>query len=155
VADGTSGVSSPGALGAIAGSAVSKTAGAGLGSLDGEAFMNLMIAQIRYQNPFEPMDTSAMLQQTASLTTVETLQQVSSSDRLLLGLQQSGMAASFVGRSVSALDAGGQEVSGVVRSIRFTADGPLLQVAQGAGGNGGDSTRDVPITNVTRVTATG
>jgi len=152
VADGTSGVSSLGALGAIGGSAVSKTAAAGLGSLDGDAFMKLMIAQMRYQNPFQPMDTSAMLQQTASLTTVETLQQVSSSDRLLLGLQQSGMAASFVGRSVSALDAGGKEVSGVVRSIRFTADGPLLQVAQGAGGN---ATLDVPIANVTSVTTTG
>jgi flagellar basal-body rod modification protein FlgD len=148
VADGTSGVA--GALGAIGGSAVTQTKTAGLGALDGDAFMKLMVAQMKYQNPFEPMDTSAMLQQTASLTTVETLQQVSSSERLLLGLQQSGMAASFVGRSVTALDAGGQETSGVVRSIRFTADGPVLQV----GAAGSSDTKDVPIANVTSVTAT-
>lgn len=86
-----------------------------------------------------------MLQQTASLTTVETLQQVSSSERLLIGLQQSGMAASFVGRSVTALDAAGQEVSGVVKSIRFTADGPVLQIGS----------HDVSIANVTSVTTAG
>ena len=148
MADGTSGVS--GALGAIGGSAVAQTNTAGLGALDGDAFMKLMVAQMKYQNPFEPMDTSAMLQQTAALTTVETLQQVSSSDRLLLGLQQSSMAASFVGRSVTALDAGGQETSGVVKSIRFTADGPVLQV----GASGETTTQDVPIANVTSVTAT-
>jgi flagellar basal-body rod modification protein FlgD len=152
VADRTSSVSGLGALGAIGGLAVSQSQTAGLGSLDGEAFMKLMIAQMRYQNPFEPMDTSAMLQQTASLTTVETLRQVSSSERLLLGLQQSGMAASFVGRSVTALDASGQELSGLVKGIRFTADGPLLQVVTGTGAEAG--TQDVPIANVTSVTST-
>ena len=146
MADGTSGVA--GALGAIGGLAMPQAKTGGLGALDGEAFMKLMVAQMRYQNPFQPMDTSAILQQTASLTTVETLQQVSSSERLLLGLQQSGMAASFVGRSVTALD-GGQETSGVVKSIRFTADGPVLQV----GAAGASSTKDVPIANVTSVTA--
>jgi flagellar basal-body rod modification protein FlgD len=145
VADGTSSIS--GALGAIGGSAVTQSATAGLGALGGDAFMKLMVAQMKYQNPFEPMDTSAMLQQTASLTTVETLQQVSSSERLLLGLQQSSMAASFVGRSVTAVDAEGAETSGIVRSIRFTAEGPVLQV-----GAGGSTTQDVPIANVTSVT---
>ncbi|HEY8201009.1 MAG TPA: flagellar hook capping FlgD N-terminal domain-containing protein [Actinomycetota bacterium] len=154
MADGTSsvpGLGALGALGAIGGSAVRQSSTAGLGSLSGDAFMKLMIAQMKYQNPFEPMDTSAMLQQTASLTTVETLQQVSSSERLLLGLQQSGMAASFVGRSVVALDASGQELAGVVRSIRFTADGPLLQVGT-ASGDG--PSRDVPIASVTSVAST-
>jgi flagellar basal-body rod modification protein FlgD len=146
VADGTSSVSGLGVLGAIGASAASQPATAGLGSLDSQAFMKLMIAQMKYQNPFEPMDTSAMLQQTASLTTVETLQQVSSNERLLLGLQQSGMAASFVGRSVTALDAGGKELSGIVKGIRFTADGPVLQVGSDAG------SQDVPIASVTSVT---
>lgn len=148
MADGTSSVS--GALGAIGSSAVSQAKTAGLGALDSDAFMKLMVAQMKYQNPFEPMDTSAMLQQTASLTTVETLQQVSSSERLLLGLQQSSMAASFVGRSVTALDAAGQETSGVVKSIRFTADGPVLQV----GAASGSTTQDVPIADVTSVAMT-
>ena len=142
MADAASGI---GTLGAIGSSPVSASPAAGLGALDGQAFMKLMVAQMKYQNPFEPMDTSAMLQQTASLTTVETLQQVSSSERLLIGLQQSGMAASFVGRSVTALDAAGQEVSGVVKSIRFTADGPILRI--------GD--QEVSIANVTSVATAG
>jgi flagellar basal-body rod modification protein FlgD len=140
VADAASGI---GTLGAIGSSPVSASPAGGLGALDGQAFMKLMVAQMRYQNPFEPMDTSAMLQQTASLTTVETLQQVSSNERLLIGLQQAGMAASFVGRSVTALDAAGQEVSGIVKTVRFAADGPILQI-------GG---QEVPIANVTSVTA--
>lgn len=118
---------------------------AGIGALDGDAFLKLMVAQLRYQSPFEPLDTNQMLQQTATLTTVETLQQLAQAQRVLMGLQQSSMAASLLGKQITALDATGAEVKGTVASIGFSVDGPVLRV--------GD--KEVPIGNVTSMTGTG
>lgn len=116
-----------------------------LGQLDGQAFLRLMIAQLRNQNPFEPMDSNEMLQQTAALTTVESLQQLAQSERLLMGLAQASMAASLVGKQVTGLDAAGEEVTGVVTRVRFTIDGPILEV--------GD--HGIPIGNLLDMTASG
>jgi flagellar basal-body rod modification protein FlgD len=116
-----------------------------LGALDGQAFLQLMIAQLRNQNPFAPMDANEMLQQTAALSTVESLQQLAQSERLLMGLAQASMAASLVGKHVTGLDAGGEQVAGIVTKVRFTIDGPLLEV--------GD--QEIPIGNLLDMTVPG
>ncbi|HXF73242.1 MAG TPA: flagellar hook capping FlgD N-terminal domain-containing protein [Actinomycetota bacterium] len=117
----------------------------GLGALDGQAFLRLMVAQLKYQNPFDPMDTSDMLQQTAALTTVETLQRLASTERLLMGLVEASVATSLIGRHVSALDASGEEVTGVVTEVGFTADGAVVRI--------GDE--EVPVKNLVGVKGSG
>jgi hypothetical protein len=44
--------------------------------LDQDAFLKLMVAQLRYQNPMSPADPQAFLAQTAQFTTVEKLTQL-------------------------------------------------------------------------------
>jgi len=100
----------------------------GLGALDSEAFLKLLVAQLRYQNPMEPTDPSAMLQQTSQFTQVETLQQLAKSQAQLAGLQQASMAADLVGKQVTARNPDGKEISGVVDAVRFTELGPVLVV---------------------------
>jgi flagellar basal-body rod modification protein FlgD len=124
---------------------MSSSSSPGLGGLDGEAFLKLMVAQLRYQNPFEPMDSSQMLQQTAALTTVETLQTVAGNQAVLMGLQQASVATSLLGMEVKAINAGGEEVSGTVSGVSFTADGPLLRV----------DGQDIPVGNVIKVMESG
>lgn len=114
--------------GGVFGVSVGTNAVGPLGQLDGQAFLRLMIAQLRNQSPFEPMDSAEMLQQTAALTTVESLQQLAQSERLLMGLAQASMAASLVGKRVTGVDAAGEEVTGTVTRVRFTMDGPILEV---------------------------
>lgn len=135
-------VSGSGFLGA---SSLESSAPRGLGTLDGEAFLRLMVTQLRYQNPFEPMDTSEMLQQTAALTTVETLQRLASTERLLMGLVEASVATSLIDRQVSALDASGEEVTGVVTEVGFTADGAVVRI--------GD--QEVPVKNLVGVKGSG
>lgn len=124
---------------------VGVSAASPLGMLDGQAFLRLMIAQLRNQNPFEPMDSNEMLQQTAALTTVESLQQLAQSERLLMGIAQASMAASLVGKQVTGLDGAGAEVTGVVTRVRFTVDGPILEVGE----------HEIPIGNLLDMTASG
>jgi flagellar basal-body rod modification protein FlgD len=108
--------------------------------MDGNSFLNLMIAQLKYQNPFQPMDASAMMQQTSSLTSVQTLQGLSALQKEILGMQEASTATGFIGKQVTATDATGATLSGVVSGVTYTATGPLLKVA----GN------DVPIADITQ-----
>lgn len=99
-----------------------------LGGLGGDAFLTLLVAQLRFQNPMQPTDPSSMLQQTASFTQVEALKDVAKTQQQLLGLAQASIATSTLGAEVTALDATGQEVTGVVDGIRFTDAGPVLMI---------------------------
>ena len=117
------------------------TAGTGLGALDGDAFLKLMVAQLRYQNPLEPTDASTMMQQTAAFTQVETLQKLAATQQTMLGMSEALMATGFVGRQVSAVRGDDSLLSGVVDGVRFTTEGPLLTVAG----------EEVPMTSVVQV----
>jgi flagellar basal-body rod modification protein FlgD len=119
-------VTSAATAGSIAGT--SATANAGLGGLDSTAFLKLLVAQLRYQHPLSPSDPSAMLQQTASFTQVETLQQLAKAQQQILVLQQTAMAADLIGKDVSATAADGTELRGTVDAVRFNATGPVLLV---------------------------
>lgn len=111
------------------------------GGLDSEAFMKLLVAQLRFQNPMEPSDPSAMMQQTATFTQVETLKQLATAQQQLLGLSQAAISAGLVGKEVSAQAADGSLVTGVVDGVRFSETGPILLV--------GDT--DVPLEAATAI----
>lgn len=111
-----------------------------LGGLGSDAFLKLLVAQLRFQNPMAPSDPAAMLQQTAQFTQVETLQQMTSMQQQLLGLSKATMAADMVGKEVTARAPDGKETTGVVDGVRFTESGPLLSI--------GDA--EVPVESVTR-----
>lgn len=113
-----------------------------LGQLDSDAFLKLLVAQMKYQNPLSPTDASAMLEQTAQFTTVETLQAISETNQALLGFQQTSLSMGTVGKEVYAYTTWGEAVTGVVETVRFTADGPILEL---------DSGYDIPLANVIEV----
>ena len=100
----------------------------GVGRLDSDAFLQLLVAQMRYQNPMEPTDGTAMLQQTAQFTTVETLQSISELQGQLARMQQVSLAVDVVGKEVTAFDVDGSALTGTVDGVRFTADGAMLQI---------------------------
>lgn len=118
------------------------TSGSGLGQLDSDAFLKLLVAQMKYQNPLAPTDASAMLAQTAQFTTVETLQAISETNQALLGFQQTSLAMGTVGKEVYAYTTQGTAVTGVVETVRFTVDGPMLEL---------DSGINIPLANVIEV----
>ena len=46
--------------------------------LDPQAFLQLLVAQLKYQDPASPVDTSSFLNQTAQLSQVQTMTSTSS-----------------------------------------------------------------------------
>jgi flagellar basal-body rod modification protein FlgD len=93
-----------------------------------DAFLKLLVAQLRYQNPMSPMDGNEFLAQTAQFTMVEKIGDVAAQTKEIAASQGVLQAAALIGRSVTYSDITGASRSGVVSSARFEDIGPLLRV---------------------------
>src|ERR1700712_3808106 len=122
----TSGLS--GALGASAAAAAKSSVPAkdDLGNKD--TFLKLLVAQLRYQDPSKPADSTQFLAQTAQFTQVEKLGQIAD----MIKSQQLIGASSLVGRTVTYLDttdAATGPQTGVVTTVKLNgASEPTLMV---------------------------
>jgi flagellar basal-body rod modification protein FlgD len=109
--------------------------------MDQDAFLKLLVAQLRYQNPMSPADPQSFLAQTAQFTTVEKLtqltEQLAASDRMA----QVATGSALVGRVVNFQLDDGVTKSGTVTSARPTDDGCVVVI--------GDT--EVPLDAVTAV----
>lgn len=98
------------------------------GDKDKEMFLQLLVAQLRYQDPSNPADSSQFLSQSAQFTALEKMQDVADQTAALLSAQVSFGASGMVGKHVTYLDADGNSVHGDVGSVTFDANGPMLLV---------------------------
>lgn len=97
-------------------------------SLGKDAFLKLLVAQLRYQDPTKPTDSSTFMSQTAQFTQVEKLDEIAKSTTAMLAAQSMSAVGSLVGRTVSYTGTDGVAVRGVVTSVGFSAAGPMLRV---------------------------
>ncbi len=131
---------------ASASSASSSTSdGLGSNGVNADTFLKLLVAQMQYQNPDDPVDSTQFLSQTADFEEVQELGSLQTSLASLVSSQQAGAATSMLGQKVTGTDETGNSVTGVVSGIQLTSTGPLLSV--------GSST--VPFSSVTSVTTPG
>lgn len=94
-----------------------------------DAFLKLLVAQLRYQDPLNPAEGAEFIAQTAQFTQVEKLQEVADSTAAALSTQQRWGASATVGREVDFLAADGTTtLTGTVTSAVFGADAPVLKV---------------------------
>lgn len=97
-------------------------------SEDKNTFLKLLAAQLRYQDPMNPTDSSQFLSQTAQFTSLEKMQDVANQTALLVSTQMAFGASSLVGRQVTYTLADGTEGEGLVNGVNFGVDGPVLNV---------------------------
>ena len=86
--------------------------------LDKDAFLQLLVAQLRYQDPLNPNDPSEFMATTAQFTVVEKLDELTkqgANNAIVTGLS---MASSLVGRGVDYVDAEGFEQTAVVSAAQ-------------------------------------
>jgi flagellar basal-body rod modification protein FlgD len=96
--------------------------------LDKDAFLKLMVAQLKYQDPSNPSSSAEFLAQTAQFTVVEKLSALADSQASMLSAQLMLGASNLVGRTVSYPDEDGVSVTGVVTSASFSGSSPTLRV---------------------------
>jgi flagellar basal-body rod modification protein FlgD len=95
---------------------------------DKDMFLQLLVAQMKYQDPMNPTDSAQFLAQSAQFTSLEKMQSVADQTGLMLGAQMAFGASGLVGRTVTYTLQDGTEGSGVVHGVQFGANGPVLDV---------------------------
>ena len=96
-------------------------------ALGKDAFLKLLVAQMKYQDPMSPADGNAFIAQSSQLAMVEKLEDLASSNAQMLAAQRSQTAAALLHQNVAWTEDGADQ-TGVVDSVRLTADGPLLVI---------------------------
>src|SRR5215472_253425 len=81
-------------------------------SVDYNTFLQLLVAEMKNQDPTNPMDTSQYMSQFAQLSTVEQAMQTNSKLDALLSSQSLSQADGLIGRTVSFTDTTGVSVPG-------------------------------------------
>lgn len=89
-----------------------------------DTFLQLLVAQMKYQDPSNPTSTTEFMSQTATFTQVEKLEEIATQNAALLSLQRSLSAGALVGHAVSWTAEDGATRTGTVSSVRFTGDEP-------------------------------
>lgn len=90
--------------------------------LDRDAFLRLLVAQLKYQDPTKPADASQMLAQSAQLTMVDRLNELSTAYQAGAASQRLSLAGTIVGREITFVDDEGARVSAVVDSASVEND---------------------------------
>ena len=72
-------------------------------------FLQLLVAQLRYQDPMNPADSGEFLAQSAQFTALEKMQDVADQTGALLGAQMAFGASGLVGRHVTYTHADGDD----------------------------------------------
>jgi flagellar basal-body rod modification protein FlgD len=93
-----------------------------------DTFLKLLVAQMRYQDPMNPTDSSQFLAQSAQFTALEKMQDVADKTAQLFQAQISFGASGLIGKTVTWTDSDGATQSGSVHGVTFGTDGPVLDV---------------------------
>jgi flagellar basal-body rod modification protein FlgD len=107
-------------------------------------FMTLMLAQLKNQNPMDPVDDKQLLTQMATLNSLTQLQNISKKLDAMTNASQMSYASSLIGKTVVASDGNNKEVTGVVSSMQYAGGSYYIDV------NG----TSVKLSTVTKVSST-
>ncbi|UNC91749.1 flagellar hook capping FlgD N-terminal domain-containing protein [Candidatus Contubernalis alkaliaceticus] len=107
----------------------------GFNTLDKNAFMMLLVTQLRYQDPLNPQDNSEFVAQMAQFTSLEQLQNTNDNMEKLLQVQyemlfqsQEMFQLSLLGRVVTVENEKGEHITGMVTALEFFEGIPQLIV---------------------------
>jgi flagellar basal-body rod modification protein FlgD len=110
--------------------------------LDSDSFLQLLVTQLKYQSPTEPMDPSELMNATAQLTLVDKMNELVKLQQSDSALTRANIASSIIGKNVSFNDeTTGATVTGPVTAVKIQGDALLLRV------NG----KDIPFEIVTEL----
>ena len=124
-------------LGALASSGGLSTSGTSLtpanNGLGENAFLQLMMDQLKNQDPTNPSDPTQFLSELANFSTLEQETTIASASTTSATAQSSAAALGLLGKTVNYTDSTGATQSGTVSKVDFTSSGPSLTVGSATG----------------------
>ncbi len=96
-------------------------------------FLQLMMDQLKNQDPLNPADPTQYMSELASFTSLDEEMQIASSSSQSASNQTASSALNLLGKTVNYLDANGNPQSGTVTAVDFGSSGPTLTVGSATG----------------------
>ena len=112
------------------GSSLASNTDNGLGEND---FLQLMMDQLKNQDPLQPDDPTQYLSELAKFSTLEQETSIATSTSTSASDQSTAAALGLLGHTVSYTDASGATQTGTVQKVDFTWSGPQLTINGTAG----------------------
>lgn len=103
--------------------------------------LNILITQLRFQDPLKPVDNEAFIAQLAQFSALEQTQELNTRIDALNATQSTVQSVGLLGRDVDISSAGGGVTTGTVISVVLSSGVPQLTINQKPG--------NTPITGVT------
>jgi len=101
----------------------------GAGSVDYQSFLKLLVAEMKNQDPTQPMDSTQYVAQLAAFSQVEQSIQVNSKLEQILQSTAVSQADSLLGRTITSADG---EITGVVAEVKLYTDGMIAVLEDGS-----------------------
>lgn len=95
-------------------------------------FLQIIFTELANQDPFEPNDSQAMLQQLATIRSIESDTQLSARLNSLVRQNEFAAATGLIGSLVSGITLDNRRVADLVISVSMTQDGPVLNLFDGS-----------------------
>ncbi len=92
------------------------------------SFLQLMVTQLKNQNPLQPQDSSQFLNQLAQFTTMEQMMNIETTDTQMLNVNQLAFEHGLLGQTVSVADASGQSITGQVTGVLLNSGNPQIVI---------------------------
>ena len=105
-----------------ASTAANSIKGNGLNDIDLNDFLTLMLTELQNQDPLNPTDNAALLQQIGELRGISSNDQLVSTLKGFSNTQELTTASSLIGKTVKGLDNAAKEVTGAVTSVSVKID---------------------------------
>lgn len=90
-------------------------------------FLELMVTQLKNQDPLDPMDNKEFISQTAQFTSLEQMSNMNTNMEEFLNMQKLTQVSGLVGKEVKALNEdSGETITGEVEKVKMADSGPKL-----------------------------
>jgi flagellar basal-body rod modification protein FlgD len=114
--------------------------------LDFQSLLKIILTQLTYQDPLKPVDNFEFISQLAQFSQLQQSQALNDRVDSLLIAQGATQATTLLGRTVD-IETAQALLSGVVKSVAFTADGPQLSILSADG----STYSQLPLSNVVQI----
>jgi flagellar basal-body rod modification protein FlgD len=123
-----SGVEGVGATPAVNGEAQKVKESSEQSGLNKDEFLQLLVGQLKNQNPLSPVGSQEFMSQMAAFSTLEQVTNLAVSNEELNGMISTNQSLSLVGHQVTYLKEDGTKVEGTVESVDFGEKGDSLTI---------------------------
>jgi flagellar basal-body rod modification protein FlgD len=96
--------------------------------MNSQMFLQLLVTQLKTQDPDSPMDSDAMITQTSQLASMQALTTLSDTQTSNFALQQRESASALIGMTASYLDGDGNTQTGEVTGASFSGTSPTVTI---------------------------